>query len=180
MLSDTEIMVRVQAGETSLFAELVHRYRPRLVRFAFSKIGHQSDAEDIVQDALLAAFHSRNSYSAEFSFSTWIWTITLNLTRTSAQRKSRIEVREQTYAGLKANAEHSHSPIQLLMNLERSEQLNEWLIALPEVQADAIRLRFFGDLSFQEIALAMDCSESGAKRRIKIALIKLAEMAAKD
>ena len=43
------------------------------------------------------------------------------------------------------------------------------------MQADALRLRFFGGLTFPEIAAAMGCSEPGAKNRVKSGLLKLAE-----
>ena len=44
---------------------------------------------------------------------------------------------------------------------------------LPQMQADALRLRFFGGLTFPEIAVAMGCSEAGAKHRVKHGLLKL-------
>ena len=43
------------------------------------------------------------------------------------------------------------------------------------MQADALRLRFFGGLSFAELATAMGCSEPGAKHRVKSGLLKLAQ-----
>jgi RNA polymerase sigma-70 factor (ECF subfamily) len=62
----------------------------------------------------------------------------------------------------------------LLLAKEASEQLYDLLAKLPEVQADALRLRFFGGLSFPEIAAAMQISESGAKHRVKVGLLTLA------
>ncbi len=177
MLSDVDIMIRVQAGETSLFSELVRRYQTKLLRFAWSKLTDSSDAEDLVQEAFLAVFHARNSYSPEFEFSTWIWTITLNLARRANQKKSRSAQREQEYSKLKTISIVPEQGGRSLVEAERSETLNRWLSMLPEPQGDAIRLKFFGGLKFAEIALAMDCSESGAKRRVKTGLMKLAEIA---
>ena len=45
----------------------------------------------------------------------------------------------------------------------------------PQVQADALRLRFFGGLKFQEIAAAMDCSLTTAKTRVKQGLLQMSE-----
>jgi RNA polymerase sigma-70 factor (ECF subfamily) len=58
---------------------------------------------------------------------------------------------------------------------ETSEQVQGLLARLPEAQADALRLRFFGGLTFPEIAAAMGISEPGAKHRVKTGLVKLAE-----
>ena len=63
-----------------------------------------------------------------------------------------------------------------LLWTERQEQLRDALDRLPEVQADALRLRFFGGLKFEEIAAAMECSLNGAKMRVKHGLLKLAEL----
>ena len=60
-----------------------------------------------------------------------------------------------------------------LMQVERSELLGQLLEALPEVQADALRLRFFGGLKFEEIAQAMGSSLTGAKQRVRRGLENL-------
>lgn len=173
-------MERVQAGETGLFALLVERYQSRLLRFAKSKLENSSDAEDIVQDAFLAAYHARNSYSTDFAFSTWIWTITLNLARKVALKQTREHKKQRAFASLPRNRRESDAPLELLLKSEQLEQLDLWLQQIPENQSDAIRLKFFGKLSYQEIASAMDCSESGAKRRVKLGLLKLSIIAEND
>lgn len=180
MPTDVEIMLRVQAGETSLFAELVQRHQPKLLRFAESKLGNRAEAEDTIQDAFLAAFHSRESYSPEFAFSTWMWTITLNLTRRVVQKRVRDRDRREEYASRQQTDSHGESPLNTLLKTEQSEQLNHWLSLIPEPQGDAIRLKFFGELTYAEIALTMDCSESGAKRRVKNGLVKLADLIADE
>ncbi|WP_417850468.1 RNA polymerase sigma factor [Thalassoglobus sp.] len=177
MLSDVDIMIRVQAGETSLFTELVQRYQKKLLRFASSKLVNRSDAEDLVQEAFLAAFHSRHSYSPAFEFSTWIWTITLNLARRANLKSSRTTQRERDFSKLRATANGPEQPFHSLIEAEQSETLDRWLSTIPEPQGDAIRLKYFGELKYSEIALAMDCSESGAKRRVKLGLLKLADLA---
>src|SRR5262245_38742572 len=79
-------MRRVQAGQVFLFDELVRRYRPALVRVAFSKTGEAAWAEDVVQEPLLAAFAPRDTYNPQFAFRTWLWTILLNICRRQWQR----------------------------------------------------------------------------------------------
>lgn len=181
MTSDSDIMIRVQAGETSLFAELVRRYRPKLVRFVSSKLGSPADAEDVAQDALLAAFHARQTYSPEFAFSTWIWTITLNLTRRALKKRGQEAYRTiASGADVEDRFESHFQPIHVMLAAERTEQVARLLSNLPEPQADAIRLRFFGELTYQEIADAMSITVSGAKRRVKIGLTKLADVIDQD
>jgi RNA polymerase sigma-70 factor (ECF subfamily) len=54
--------------------------------------------------------------------------------------------------------------------------LDGLLLELSDVQADAIRLRFFGQLKYREIADAMDSSLGAAKQRVKLGLIAIGEM----
>ncbi|HND56758.1 MAG TPA: RNA polymerase sigma factor, partial [Pirellulaceae bacterium] len=67
------------------------------------------------------------------------------------------------------------SPPLHAMSIERAEMVERLLERLPESQADALRLRFFGDLKFQEIADVTECSLSTAKVRVRDGLLRLAE-----
>ena len=180
-LDDATIMKRVCAGEYLLFDELVLRYRQRLLRFAWSKYGNQCAAEDLVQEAFLAAYAARETYNPAFAFSTWLWTIFLNLCRRHYKREMK-QPREVVRSALGTSKEiripepsSTETPLQTALRTEQFELLVTYLADLPEVQADALRLRFFGGLKFSEIALTMECSLSAAKIRVKNGLLQLAQ-----
>jgi RNA polymerase sigma-70 factor (ECF subfamily) len=65
------------------------------------------------------------------------------------------------------------SPVDALLASESRGNLHALLARLPPIQADAVRLRFFGGLKFQEIAGAMDCSLTTAKMRVKQGLLQM-------
>lgn len=171
-LSDADIMAAVQNGRTELFDRLVDRYRPRLLRFAVSKLGDVQRGEDAVQEALLAAFSARHSYDDRFAFSTWLWTILLNVCRREWRRSRRRGA--VSVAEFHPEPETPETGLSAVLEAERSERLRLLLEQLPEAESDAVRLRFFGQLKFDEIALAMDSSVSGAKVRVKRGLERLA------
>lgn len=180
MLDDATIMKRICAGEYLLFDELVLRYRDRLLRFAWSKYGKQTAAEDLVQEAFLSAFAARETYNSDFAFSTWLWTIFLNLCRRHYKRELR-QPREMVRSSFGTTSAtvipepcSSETPLHAVLQTEQFELLALYLTELPEVQADALRLRFFGGMKFSEIALTMDCSLSAAKIRVKNGLLQLA------
>jgi RNA polymerase sigma-70 factor (ECF subfamily) len=172
--TDSELMLAVQAGCEDRFEELVRRYRPRLYRAALSKVG-QPFAEDIVQETLLAAFAGRKTFRSEYAFSTWIWTLFLNVCRRSGKRRAQEQAAISALAGSGRTADCA-SPLALaaLLAEERRELLHALLDELPEAEADALRLRFFGGLKFDEIAAAMQSSLGGAKLRVKRGLLRLA------
>jgi RNA polymerase sigma-70 factor (ECF subfamily) len=178
-LDDVQIMQRVQRGQLELFDELVARYRGPLVRVAQSKLGDAGWAEDVVQETFLAVFAARDTFNPDFSFRTWLWTILLNLCRRQLKRNSnrRHELSDLT---LESSGEavsqllNHETGLSRAMLAERREALLARLGELPDAEADALRLRFFGGLQFDEIAQTMDSSVSGAKRRVKNGLLKLA------
>ena len=180
MLDDASLMKRICAGEYLLFDELVLRYRDRLLRFAWSKYGNMSAAEDLVQEAFLSAFAARESYKPEFAFSTWLWTIFLNLCRRHYKQELRqpSEIVRSAFAIADTveipEPSSPETPLEVALKTEQFELLALYLSELSEVQADALRLRFFGGMKFNEIALTMDCSLSAAKIRVKNGLLKLA------
>ena len=180
--SDATLMARVNRGERECFAELVRRYRPALERVAASRLGRADWAEDIVQETFMAAFKSCASYDPRFSFRTWLWTILLNQCRGHYQRRARSVPLEPLTGELEQvlaqGSRHSGdtSPLAALMAKERAAQLEALLAQLTVVQADALRLRFFGGLKFHEIAHTMQCSLNTAKNRVRFGLARMAEL----
>jgi RNA polymerase sigma-70 factor, ECF subfamily len=180
-LSDTALMRRTQAEDAAAFSVLVERYHGRLLRVARSHVRRADWADELVQETLLAAYRSRRTFDPRFSFRTWLWTILLNQCKAHAARHSRrpqIQLLADT-----AEADHPpaiarvEGPFSALLRKERAAMLDELLARLPAAQADALRLRFFAELKFQEIADAMGCSPLTAKNRVRAGLLKLAEWA---
>ncbi len=179
--SDIALIMRVRAGETDCFAELVRRYQPALMRVARSRLGRADWAEDVVQETFLAAFKSCLSYDSRFSFRTWLWTILLNQCRGHYQRRQRSVPLEPWSPACEPTARDQRepamgSPLGHLLAEERTAELESLLARLSSVQADALRLRFFGGLKFHEIAEAMPCSLNTAKNRVRWGLMRMAEM----
>jgi RNA polymerase sigma-70 factor (ECF subfamily) len=180
-LDDVQIMRLVQSGQVELFDVLVQRYRGPLLNVAWSKLGDPTWAEDAVQETFLAAFTSRSTYDPQFAFRTWVWTILLNLCRRQWQRRE-TRPREQSLPqapavslpGFREPFTEETAPA-ILLRSERRAEVHRLLDRLPEVQADALRLRFFGGLQFSEIALAMNSSLGAAKQRVKNGLVALAD-----
>lgn len=183
-ISDGTLIATVLAGDKNAFETLVQRYEAALLRVARSRMGRPDWAEDVVQETLLCAFKSLHTYNSAYSFRTWLWTILLNQCRRQLKRFSRgvfigsweqQSSDEERRATLAEQLRSDESPSKRMAAKERSELLDTLLTKLPEPQADALRLRFFGGLKFHEIAEAMGCSLSTAKNRVRWGLTKMAE-----
>ncbi len=183
-LSDRQLMARAQAGDTSCFEALFHRYQAALLRVAQSRLGQRDWAEDAVQETFLCAFKSRHTYDRRYNFRTWLWTILLNRCRNHVRRRTRAPTihlwadqpcdADRSACELRQFESEEPGPAVRLMAKERGALLESLLDRLSPAQADALRLRFFGGLKYQEIADAMRCSLATAKNRVRWGLLRLA------
>jgi RNA polymerase sigma-70 factor, ECF subfamily len=173
---DGSVIAAALAGDEPAFALLVERYRAPLAKAACSRLGRRELAEEAVQETFLCAHRWLGTYDSRYSFRTWLWTILLNQCTRLAKREARHGRNKEAAKAVDAGEICPHaSPLEQLLARERNEHLHELLSHLPEPQADALRLRFFGGLTFPELAAAMGCSEPGAKHRVKTALLKLSQ-----
>lgn len=174
--SDESLMRRVQAGDQSAFERLVRMHQGALLRVARSKLGPGAAAEDVVQECFLAVYAGRASFKPQFAFRTWLWTILLNLCKrhyARAQRRA-MESLQTADGACRAEPQTDLTGFHAAVQSEEMARLDAALSHLPEVQADALRLRFHAELTFDEIAAAMQCSVSGAKQRVRHGLEALA------
>jgi RNA polymerase sigma-70 factor (ECF subfamily) len=180
---DSALIAAVLAGQTEQFGELARRYRAGLWRAAKSRLGDSDKADDAVQEALLNAYKWLASYDSRFSFRTWLWTILLNQCRRMLGKTARRREQQGAESDTPGFAElvgREACPHESALIQERAEVLERLLDQLPESQADALRLRFFGDLKFQEIADVLQCSIGTAKNRVRAGLLQLARWLGED
>ena len=172
--SDEELMQRVQQGLHQHFAELVGRHQQSLFRYAQARLGSYALAEDAVQETFLAAFAHRDGYDQCRPFKPWLWTIAVNQCRKCLRHASRR--REERFDDpVELAASPQADPVQVVMAAERVQQRAQLLARLPAEQAEALDLRFFGRLQFDEIASSTGVSVATAKSRVRYALEKLSQ-----
>jgi RNA polymerase sigma-70 factor, ECF subfamily len=162
---DARIMLEVAAGKVERFAELVERHQSPLFRVALSRLSHRSLAEEAVQETFMAAFRSRHTFGRGRPFRPWLWTIHKNACEACGRKERRA----------KSAAEKRTEAIDVDRTAERMF-VRELLEMLPDEQSEAVRLRFFGSLTYDEIAEVQGCPTPTAKNRVRYALAKLAAM----
>lgn len=173
--ADGQLVADVLAGATDQFSELVRRYESPLLRAAYNRLGNWDASEEAVQETFCCAFKSLHTYNSAYSFRTWLWTILLNQCRRSFQQRKRRQVQLTEPAVMEATIDDAETPPTRAIRQENERQLHRLLNTLPEADADAVRLRFFGGLKFHEIAAAMQCGLSTAKVRVRRGLERLSQ-----
>lgn len=84
---ERELVARAKQGDRVALRELVDGHRERLYGFIFRMVRNPHDAEDICQDAFLKAFASLDSFSTQYRFSTWLFTIGYRVCLNNLRRK---------------------------------------------------------------------------------------------
>jgi len=84
---ERQLVSRARQGQRVAARELVDQHKERLFSFIMRMTRHHHDAEEICQDAFLKAFASFDSFSTEYRFSTWLFTIAYRVCLNQLRRK---------------------------------------------------------------------------------------------
>jgi RNA polymerase sigma-70 factor (ECF subfamily) len=89
-VTDEALIERARRDDLAAFGELVERHRPAVLRAATAALGDPNEAEDVAQDAFVAAWHGLRRFRGDATFRTWVLTIAwrhaLSRRRTGARR----------------------------------------------------------------------------------------------
>ena len=151
--------------------ELFNREARSLVRLARVFVDNRDAAEDIVQEAFIRL--SRNAHRIEDSAKApaYLRSIVLNLAR-DTNRRGLMSLRHYPPAGREVDLEPGSIDDRLVRN-ERQQQVLEAVRSLPRRQRDCVALRYFEELSIDQIATTLDVSVNSVKTHLKRALVTL-------
>jgi RNA polymerase sigma-70 factor, ECF subfamily len=159
-IEDQELVRRVLAGQTDDFRVLVDRHQQPVFRFASGLLRNHEEAQDVTQEAFLAAFVNLSAYdSSRAAFSTWIFTIARNRCINLLKQRRPIAFNEP-------DSIEDVAPADALVNQELSQQLDRALAALPVEQRSAFVLAEIEELPYAEIARIERTSVGTVKSRI--------------
>ena len=169
----TDLMLRVRAGDSVAFAELVELWRGRLVTLFLHHTGDHATAEDLAQETFLRVFSARERYLPTARFTTWIHTIANNVSSDLRQRAYRRLERgvptsvsaSSSSIGLDplAVAASGLVPARVADREELQAVVRRALATLGERQRMAVLLAKFEQCSYEEIATAMNTSVPAVK-----------------
>lgn len=180
IISDEALMAKVCAGDMGAFDELVKRFQPRLYAFAVRRLHDDGAAEDVVQETFLKVFKYRESFRQEARFSTWVFTLALNLIRDYYRRLKPESSLERPEVAMAAEFSR-HRPLQeaadkLVEKSELSELLMQAVEALPPSAKALIQSRLIQGHSFEEAAKALGLSPEAARAQASRAYKKLRQL----
>jgi RNA polymerase sigma-70 factor (ECF subfamily) len=174
-LSDEDLMLRIQEGESDCFDVLVDRYKVRLYNYLYRLVGNPDEAEEVAQEAFVKAYIHAGKYKTIARFSTWLYTIATNLVRNrmrskrrapkiySLWGKSRFDGEEETQLDI---LDPGRSPEQELNDRELSDVIQQAIQRIPEKYRECFVLREINQLSYEEISAVTNLKLGTVRSRI--------------
>lgn len=160
---DAALMLHVAQGDQAAFKMLVQKYQTGVTNLAYRLLLDRAVAEELAQDVFLRVFRAAPRYKPTAKFSTWLYRIATNvvLNEVKSARRSRTVALD--------DIQHAHGladtlttgvpgPEEQLQRKEMAALVERALQSLPARQRTAVVLHRFEELSYRDIAGAMDCT----------------------
>jgi RNA polymerase sigma-70 factor, ECF subfamily len=163
--SDTDLMLRLKAGDDLALNVLMDRWVARVTSFLQRMTGNRNIAADLAQETFVKIYQSRDRYKSGGTFSTYLFSIAANLARNHHRWQSRHPNVSLDDFGADLT-DSSPSPRQALESQEKLAVVRATIAALPPDLREAITLFIDEEMSYAQIAQIANCSSKAAETRI--------------
>ena len=171
-------------NDQNAYAELMHLYRDSIYFMLMKIVKNSDDAEDLTLDTFGKAFRYLDKYSPKYAFSTWLFRIAVNNSIDYIRHKNNSpqclddDLTEDVTLRLIDSSESNYTPTpeQEVINKQRVQMLKAAVTQLPEKYRKVVELRYYEDLSYDEIAERLGLSLSNVKIQLLRAKNMLSEI----
>lgn len=181
-LTDDQLMVRLQTGESRAFDTLVSRYQGQLLGFFFRNTRDRQMSEDLAQETFLRLHNQSWDFLPVGKFRGWLYRLARNLLIDNVRRQSHDALikavtgkQEDEEDGMARLTEEILSPDSHADVREMAAIVDDLLRQLPEEQRLTFLLHHYGGLTLAEVADAMEANVPTTKSRLRLAREKLQE-----
>jgi len=177
-LRDEEVMMEYQRGNLLAMGELLRRYKNPVFSFAYRFLGDREEAREIAQEVFLRLHIHKASYRPAGKFSTWIFSICHNLCVSTIRRRRRFVLwprKSKEDDGYVDIADNAPSPDTSVSENDLQQTIKHCIDSLPFLQKEALVLREYQSMSYEDIAAAMKQPLNTVKSLVHRARISLKE-----
>jgi RNA polymerase sigma-70 factor, ECF subfamily len=162
-------------GDTMAFSHLVDQYKTPVYNLAFRMLGNPEDAEDAAQETFLRAYSQMKSYDPSRKFSSWLLSITSHYCIDNLRRRRFSWLPVDILDSVDWLWGDTNQPEQQALEGEDRDEVRRLLHVLPPKYRLVVVLRYWHDMSYEEIAEATKMSVAAVKTRLHRAREMLAE-----
>ena len=165
-MSDAALVELVLNGDQDVFAVLVERYKDAVQNLAYRMLGNTTEAEDVTQETFVRAYTQLATYKSAHKFSTWLLSIASHLSIDQLRRRRFLALPLEDVPFLEWIVDAGVSPEQSVLQVERQDEIQDYLQRLPAKYRAVIVLRYWHDFSYEEIASALNLTPPLVKARL--------------
>jgi len=172
--TDEIIVERALSGDADAFGEIVRRWERRIFALTYGILGREEDARDATQETFLAAFRNLRGFRGEARVSSWLHRIAVNQCITRQRRaKVRNESALEDSPATELAVTVEESPAKVVEGRQRTVAVRRALNGLPLELRQIVVMKEFEELTFREIAEALELPLSTVKSRLYTGLKQL-------
>lgn len=178
-MEETEILWVQQArdGDQVAFSKLVEAYQKPVYNLAYRLLGNPAEAEDAAQETFIRAYTRLDTYDASRKFSSWMLSIASHYCIDMLRRRRGVALSiEDLPPMIDVSMPKVKQPENVVIQEQVTDEIQQLLETLPASYRTPVILRYWYDMSYQEIAEAMGVAESTIKTRLHRARLRLAEV----
>jgi len=171
-------VARVRAGDQAAFADLVRAYQSPIYNLCYRMLGEAGEAEDAAQETFLRAYSQLYRYDPNRPFKSWLFSIASHhcIDRLRKRRVTWVDIDDEPLLAHPALREPTPGPEEMTIRREQDRTVQALLAGLSPKDRCAIVMRYWLDLSYEEIASATGTTASSVKSRLHRARTALGEM----
>jgi len=169
---DQLLVERVQKGDKQAFDLLISKYQHRIVSLVARYVSDQTEALDVAQEAFIKAYRAIDRFRGDSAFYTWLYRIAINTAKNwLVARKRRppasdIDAVDAEQYDMNSRLKEQGTPENELMREEIKRTVFDTIADLPDDLRTAIMLREMEGMSYEDIAITMDCPIGTVRSRI--------------
>lgn len=179
MNTEEEIWLeKARNGNKEAFGKIIEAYQSPVYNLAYRMLNNSGEAEEAAQEAFIRAYTRLDSYNPDHKFSTWLLSITSNycIDQIRKRRALLLSIDEPIAPHPALMSDKEEAPESQLVHSQQEEMVQSLLESLEPDYREAVILRYWHELSYEEIAEVMDTSVSAIKSRLFRARKQLAEI----
>jgi len=173
-LEDFKLIDMAVDGDDKAYGKLLQRYKRPVYHMILKMVRNVDDAEDLTMESFSKAFRSLHKFKKDFTFSTWLFRIATNNTIDHIRKKKLNTLSiENTYTdddgqpvGIDVEDFGNLNPQDEAIRAQKEELIQVFVNMLPTKYQKLVRLRYFHELSYEEIAAVLNVSIGTVKSRI--------------
>jgi len=169
---DQLLVERVQKGDKRAFDLLIKKYQHRIVSLVSRYVADQHEAMDVAQETFIKAYRAIDRFRGDSAFYTWLYRIAINTAKNwLVARKRRppasdIDAADAEQYDIESRLKEQGTPENELLREEIKTTVYDTIAGLPDDLRTAIMLREIEGMSYEDIAVTMDCPIGTVRSRI--------------